>query len=282
MVGMTGWAIITDYELFRLVTTLYKSDRKLYLRRDYPTLDDFRRLRRQLRGLNVIVSDRDYTGAAYRILANSDRPAEDICCTADPFCYISHLSAMQRYGLTERRSKSLMLTAPAPRIAKKLLLEKMRHDHGDDVQNRLDEIVPLHLVWHPKRVRGRPVKEHKTIHMGEWVKDRTSAARVATAGQTFLDMVQEPRLCGGMAHVIESWKQNAPDFVNEIIASVQNAHTSIAKVRAGYILSEVMGFSDPQIEAWKKFAMRGGSRVLDPSKPYAPTFSEEWMISINV
>ena len=81
---------------------------------------------------------------------------------------------------------------------------------------------------------------------------------------------------------LEIWDYHAEIYLQEIIAAVNDYASSIVKVRAGYILTERMGLSDSRIEAWKRFAQRGGSRKLDPSRPYAPTFSEAWMLSLNV
>ncbi len=278
----TGWPTITDYELFRLVQALYKSGKKLNLRRDHASLNDFRRLRRQLRNLGVIKPDPNYTSYAYRILTNSDRPAEEVCCVIDPFCYISHLSAMQRYGLTNRRPEALLLTTPASKAGKKLTTEKMKKDHSEDVLSPYHDIVPLRLVHHPGTVRGRPINEYRTDYMGASIQIRGTLARITTIGQTFVDMLDQPSRCGGMLHVIDVWREHALTHLDEIIPLIDCARTAITKARAGYILTEALHLDNPRVSAWKRFAMRGGSRVLDPSKPYAPNYSEEWQISINV
>ncbi len=277
----TDWPTITDYELFRLVQGLYKSGKKLNLRCDHASLNDFRRLRRQLRNLGVIKPDPNYTSCAYRILTNSDRPAEEVCCLVDPFCYISHLSAMQQYGLTSRRPEALLLTAPAPKAGEKLIAEKMKEDHHEDILTHYHEIIPLRLVHHPKIVRGRPIDEYRTNYIGASIQIRGRLARISTIGQTFVDMLDQPNRCGGMRHVVDVWREHARTHLDEIISLIDNARTAITKVRAGYILSEVLNLDDARVSAWKRYAMRGGSRVLDPSKPYVPNFSEEWQISIN-
>ncbi|MCZ6859841.1 MAG: hypothetical protein O7I42_06130 [Alphaproteobacteria bacterium] len=277
-----GWPAITDYELFRLVQVLYRSGKKLNLRHDHASLDDFKRLRRQLRNLTMIRADPNYVSYANRILTNSDRPAEEVCCVIDPFCYISHLSAMQRYGLTNRRPEALFLTTAASSVGKKLISEKMKKDHDRDIISHLDDIIPLRLVHHPRTVRGRLLDEFRTNYMGKKIKIRGSLARITTIGQTFVDMLDQPNRCGGMRHVVDVWQEHGRTYLDEIIPLIDEARTTITKMRAGYLLTEVLGLDDPRVSAWKRFAMRGGSRVLDPSKPYAPNYSEEWKISINV
>ena len=99
--------------------------------------------------------------------------------------------------------------------------------------------------------------------------------------QTFLDTLLRPDLCGGMGHVLDVWAEHALAHLEDVVRVVDVAPTAIAKVRAGYILEERLGLSHPTVTGWRKFAQRGGSRVLDPDQPFAPTFSETWMLSLG-
>jgi len=88
-----------------------------------------------------------------------------------------------------------------------------------------------------------------------------------------------------MAHVIDVWEEHIAAMtrqnISELMSLLQEA-PPIVKVRAGYILEERLGMSVEGIEELSKSAQRGGSRILDPQKPFAPTFSEKWMLSLNV
>ncbi len=280
--GALGQPVITPYELFLLIYAAYRSGESLYLRGAEPGIEDFRRTIRILRDHSILESDKEYGSRAYRILLNNDSKAEDICCLVDPFCYVSHLSAMQRYGVTVRRSVDLMITTLTPRKARKFIDEKMAKDYlaiGGAVP---DESKSLVLTTHPSKIRKRKVSVFHTGSPGESVSVKSSFARIATIGQVFLETVEQPPLCGGMRHVIEVWKEYAQIYLDEIIATVGGSQSQIAKVRAGYILQEAAGLNDQRVESWQAFAQRGGSRVLDPDSPYKPEFSEDWMISINV
>ena len=81
---------------------------------------------------------------------------------------------------------------------------------------------------------------------------------------------------------MDVWENEASQWVQEIAAAIDQLDVKIVKVRAGYILSEVMDIDQTALKKREKFAQRGGSRKLDPDAEYAPEFSERWMISINV
>lgn len=274
--------IITNYTLFLEVRALYLSGKKLYLRRSDPTRTDYHRLRKNLLDANVITPDRNYRHRAYRVNANTDRAAEDICCLADSFCYVSQLSAMERYGLTNRRPKRLHISTPRGKTLKKLIQEKMDADYEEISRLSPDEVMPLQGITHPHHVRRQYLKVFHTVHPGKSIQMRGSYARIATIGQTFLDTLEDPGSCGGMAHVIAVWEEHARNYIDDIINAVDGAESKIAKVRAGYLLEEILEIQNERITCWKQYAQRGGSRVLDPSRPFEPRFSEDWMISINV
>ena len=231
-------------------------------------------------------------GRHYRVLRISDVPegsAEDVCCLIDPFCHVSHLSAMQRYGLTDRFTRELMITRPALPLWRRLRDEKLETDYAtapsDNPSDDLAEpvtVMPLERLTLPEQLRGRPVVYHTTGQQPDLRRIEDSFARITTVGDVFVQMLDRPDLCGGMPHVVETWVQHGESHLESIIRAVEKDSEAIVKVRAGYLLNEVLGIHDLRIDAWTKYAQRGGSRKLDPTRTYIASFSEKWMISVNV
>ena len=275
-----GKPVLTQFDFFHLIRRMYResSGKKLYLRHDTPSQDDYVRLRLILEKAGVIGDDQDYRARVIRVLTVSDLPAEDIICLVDPTCYISHLSAMQRWGLTDRSTKALVLTRPDRKTAAAQLRSRMAETLGEDEANPF----PLKIVSHPARVRHRAVRIYASKAAGSFLKNRGDDVRLSTIGQTFLNMLQRPDLCGGMSHILDVWEEHAQTYLDEIVAAVDTATGGLVKSRAGYILEERLGLHHRGIEHWKAFGQRGGSRKLDPAKDFAPTFSETWVISLNV
>ena len=275
-----GKPVLTPFDFFQIIRKMYRdhSDGKLYLRRSAPTKDDYSRLLSNLKKMALVALDRDYGKRVIRVLAVSDLPAEDIACLVDPTCHVSHLSAMQRWGLTDRRPDALALTRPDHGTTTKKIRGYMREALGEDKTTPF----PLRIMSHPDRVRRRAIQIHESKVHAKCLRNRGSEFRLSTIGQTFLDMLRRPDLCGGMSHVLDVWEEHAETYLDEIVSAVNSCTSNLIKSRAGYILEERLGLHHHVIENWKRFGQRGGSRKLDPTQAYASTFSETWMISLNV
>lgn len=239
-----------------------------------------RNSQRRLMGRYVIAPDSDFSKGVWRVVQSSrGGSAEEITAIIDPFCYISHLSAMQRYGLTERSPEALHLSTPWRPIWAKLRDQRMAEDGAED----FEPDAPM-LTHHAFKgaIRRRSVIVHETRNPASPIQIGGEPTRITTIGRTFVDMLDNPQLCGGARHVVQIWEKHAEFWINEITESVDEFRSPIVKVRAGYILNELLGLESEIILSWRKYAQRGGSRKLDPEKPYASKFSEPWMISINV
>jgi len=218
----------------------------------------------------------------YRIIDEDKGTCEEVCCLVDPFCYVSHLSAMQKYGLTDRIPEVVILTTANIEQWNKMKAHYEMQYYQDILEEEEYSSIRMKRTIFPKVVRKMKTKavESSLLHPSCSIKD--SYARISEIGYTFLDMLANPKLCGGMAHVIDVWKEHAEIYLEEIVEAVDSQPKGIIKVRAGYIIDEILKIKDRRINKWLEFSQRGGSRLLDPNSPYMPKFSEKWMISINV
>lgn len=275
-----GKPVLTQFSFFRIIWKMYAESpgKKLYLRHETPSQDDYTSLRLKLKKTGMIGADRDYGARVIRVLTVSDLPAENIVCLVDPTCYVSHLSAMQRWGLTDRSPDALVLTRPDRKTAAAQLQTYMTDALDEDEYNPF----PLKVIKHPDLIRRRTIHIYESKIVGNSLKNRSDDVRLSTIGQTFLDMLQKPDLCGGMSHILDVWEEHAETYLDEIVATIDKSTSGLVKSRAGYILEERLGLHHPGVGPWKALGQRGGSRKLDPAKEFAPTFSETWMISLNV
>lgn len=229
---------------------------------------------------NALYPDPDFKRYYYRVAHLDDGSAQEVCCLIDPFCYISHLSAMRRYDLTDRIPATSIFSTPD-----KATWEKMKLQHEEEVLHSTlerTEYMPIRKSTFPKTVRGMKIQRIETKFSTNPIKVKGSYARISEIGATFVDMLEKPSLCGGMSHILEVWDAYAELYMDEIIKAVDNNPKKLIKVRAGYILDEVIGYRSDRIYKWLENAQRGSSQVLNPDAPFAPTFSEKWMLSINV
>lgn len=158
----------------------------------------------------------------------------------------------------------------------------MRKDLDNDLKIYLQEKMPQLRHLKMSRIDRMEVHRHSSVHWRAYKNVHEKVFRVSTIGRTFLDMLREPILCGGMRHVIEVWEEQAQIYLQAIVNEIDKNGLPIDKVRAGYILDEKLGLTNDIVETWTEYAQRGGSRKLDPSEEYIPEWSERWCLSLNI
>lgn len=285
-----GSPVMSEYGLFLAVARQHRavSATRVAKRSAKASLSrvEFGRLRNRLLRNEVIEADGDFRSGVFRLVGAPALAAEAACCLVDPFCYVSHLSAMQHYGLTDRSPTELSLTTPELSVWNAHRDERMRADLEEtlqlDVKLGHAEWVTLVRYGFTDEIRGRRVARHETKYPDTPIAIRDTPVRIAAIGRTFVDMLADPAWCGGMNHVLDVWAESAATYLEEIVAAVDRSPSAIVKVRAGYLLQERLRLAHPGIDAWKAFAARGSSRKLDPERPFDARHSEAWMLSLNV
>lgn len=220
--------------------------------------------------------------SAYQVFGRSKATPAEIVCGLDPFAYVSHLSAMEHHGLTDRFPQILYMTRPSAVEWRKQAEARMVKDLGH--RWGAFQASGLPRLSRPKTasVGHTAIQFCERSQLGAFRLVPGSTLRVATIGRVFLDMLREPVLCGGVQHVVDIYRREAKRYLRLIVDEVNRHGQPIDKVRAGYLLSEVCHLDAPELVDWQKLAQRGGSRKLDPAGEYVPVFSERWQLSINV
>ncbi|MFA4935809.1 MAG: hypothetical protein WC568_08245 [Candidatus Methanoperedens sp.] len=236
-----------------------------------------------LQELNIISKHNDFAGpSVYSIVHKKQSDVSSIACAADPFLYISHLTAMNLYGLSNIISNNIYITEPKPDKWLELAEMKMLEDKKQLSDHSLGNALPPLIKPKFTRVGKSGIVRFADKMHGQYKLMKNSNVRLSTLGRTFYDMLSKPNYCGDMQHVLDVFKEFAPQYGNLIIEEIDTIATPIEKVRAGFILEEYCGIKNPIVESWIRFCQRGGSRKLDPSKEYKSVFSERWCLSINL
>lgn len=280
--------IVTVDEIESIIQIMYSPQARkgLFLRGEAPDISDIKRYIYQLLNNKDIKSTK--RKGVFSVKGQEPLPTQEMVSLADPHVYVAYLSAMQRWGLTNRQAKGFIFARPNRAILKSLKpkIEEPAKDEWPFVE------TPIQLAASPKSLsqilegsRDKNIQIVETSTPAKTMLLGGEHTRISTQAATFVDMLYRPDLCGGMSHISEVWEEHIPlrgeSTLAELIDTVDAAASPILKVRAGYLLSELIGLKDYKVDAWKQFAARGGSRKLDPDKPYVNEFSEDWMLSLN-
>ncbi|MDP2015214.1 MAG: hypothetical protein Q8K41_01025 [Hydrogenophaga sp.] len=269
--------VVTDYELGVLLCATRPQADATIEQGLYKAIVD------RLSSFHLISPAKEFKpGAVFQLFGRPKPSAMEVACAVDPFACVTHLSAMEFHGLTDRFSKILYLTTPPDKEWREQAQERMARDLGQHMEVHRAARLPMLRYLGFERVEGVRVELMRRSSRGAFKAIKSPSIRVAMVGRVFLDMVREPDNCGGMQHVVDAYREYGSQYLSLIVEEIDRHGRPIEKVRAGYLLEEVCKIEHPRIDGWKDFAQRGGSRMLDPQGEYAPTFSETWKLSINV
>ena len=223
---------------------------------------------------------------AYQITLTGKLDAEQVYCCLDPFSYLSHQSAMHWHGLANRIPNTVFISHPDQQTWRKFADEKIKAALKRDIALFHGAKMPTYRYPKINKIQTRPINTWTSSLVGKTfyaaykhLSDR--GVRIATIGRTFLDMVREPGLCGGMSYVRDIYMQYSNSYKDLIIQELDTYGSKIEKVRAGYLMEQA-GVSSPIIDSWaKNDASRGGSRKLDPQAEYSDHYDARWSLSIN-
>lgn len=287
-IGGLDQPVVTLYQLALVIFRLYRSgsyrgEKLRQLKKTRANRSDCLRIIQELQEVGVLDQGSLVRHSeVFSILGNKKSNADEIVCTMDPFAYVSHLSAMEWHGLTDRIGRTLIYSSPPPPKWRQYAWEKMQKDIGEThIQDYLGQNLPRLKRLSIKRIGRVSIHRYLSEHLGAFTSVQGRCLRVSTIGRTFLEMLREPDLCGGISHVLDVFDQYGPRYLKLITDEVDRHGTKIDKVRAGYILDERMGMTEPRIDAWRELTQRGGSRKLYARNPYSSEYSERWCLSIN-
>lgn len=277
--------VISKYQFGMIVNHLYKKKsyrgESVHLLRDHAEKSDVNKYLDKLEREGVLFPHKTLSGV-YTLLGRSDHDPEEVACTIDPFCYISHLSAMSYHSLTDRIPSKLFISSPPSKEWHIYANEQMEKDLGEDYENYKEYGLPPLKRIQMKKINKTEVHCFSSKHRGAYKNVQGRTLKVSTIGRTFLDMLRNPELCGGINHILDVFQEYGEQYLRLITDEIDLHGAPIDKVRGGYILNELLGIDDNEVvESWVKYAQRGGSRKLDPRAEYLPEWSEKWQISLN-
>lgn len=279
--------VVTPYQIGKLIFNVSIShlqhDEKSGFRKNSLDEKQYIHALDLLLSTGVITKVSSLSGGFFKILGKPDATPDEIICSIDPFCYISHLSAMEYHGITDRLPRTIFVTSPPSANWKKYAELEMKKELKGQYISYIESHFPTLSRHHPQKIAGKIIEYKNDSHMGAYKMVQGQSLRVATLGRTFLDMLRNPELCGGMQHVIDVYKDYSLPYLRLIIDEIDTHGKDIEKMRAGYILEEqVKVTNNLRIAKWREKIQRGGSRKLDPKNEFSSYFSERWSLSLNL
>ncbi|MDV4244212.1 hypothetical protein [Acinetobacter baumannii] len=240
-------------------------------------------------------------GYTYFIKKGSKPTSEMAISALYPLGFLSHLTAMNLYGIGNTQTSGIYFTCPARKDWKDLCLKEIKKrfknfEINKSISNEYIEIEGLTLSTqsildpYPHQNILEEAGSTKTIIItnkkklveSEW----WNQCHLQNVVDLYLDMLRAPHYCGGISHVLGIYKNNIlkdKELFQEILTILTKNGSIIDRARFGFIFDKILFLNTPEISQWKAEQQdkRGSSRKLFSNFEFDSTFDEEWNLSIN-
>lgn len=200
----------------------------------------------------------------------------EILFEVHPYAVLSHLSALVFHGLTGEQPKGMTATVSTDVTGGLLPIGTGPRDWegvsrpAASAPARIFESSVTWLKIRPERFFG--FEEYQPLGV---------PLRYTTLERTLIDGLQQPELCGGIAHVLSAWRL-ARDRIDldVLLHQIERYGVAILRQRAGYVLEQI-ALPHPLLDEWRATSHRGGSSRLVGAEPFSSLFDERWNLSLN-
>lgn len=221
------------------------------------------------------------TGYGYFVKSRNKLTPVELLFPLFPHAYLTYLSAMRHYSITDRIPKQIQIELPSRAQWKAQNIEVV-----NQIDTSIDdkEIILKYLPRYPK---NNDIYFKKKLLVSSTLSPKPyiqldNGVRVIEIGYLFVEMINNPKQCGGIDHVIDIFKEYGIAFKKKIYKAALES-SLVAQARIGLIFEEILKQNDPEITKMKyrNKDLRGGSRVFLAGEDFSNIINVEWSLSLN-
>lgn len=240
-------------------------------------------------------------GYTYFIKKGSKPTSEMAVSAIYPLGFLSHLTAMNLYGIGNTQTSGIYFTCPARKDWKHLCLKNIKQRFknltiSDSISNEYIEINGLtlstqsildpyphqNILEEAGSTKALIIINRKVLVESEW----WNHCHIQNIVDLYLDMLRAPHYCGGISHVLNIYQNSLlkdKDLLQELLNTLTKTGSIIDRARFGYLFDKILGITAPELNDWKseQKEKRGSSRKLFSNFDFDEFFDDEWNLSIN-
>lgn len=232
-------------------------------------------------------------GFRYFVIRNKPRKnVETILSNIYPIGYIGYMSAIKHYELAPINSNSIYFVTVDRINWKRLCLKKINRNFPELKENKNlfkdifgnigeNDLIPTYPLEEEIGKYHIAVINQKNL----WTDEEWDSLRVIALPYLYIDMLRNPKYCGGLGQVLQIFNSLEAIELAEIIEILEkkSKSTDMDRARFGFIFDKIFQIKNDIFLNWKKEQKfkRGGSRKLVSYLPFDSTYDEDWNISVN-